>query len=295
MTGEASQPAGMLLRDFLETVQPGRSVVLTQSNFRAFPNNQAPSGFRLMMSPVSLFCGLPACGGVRVFEPDSQEYSIGWSLVDVFLDYTCRNCKLTAKTYAVRFTPGSSRSDYTRTALKFGEMPQFGPPLPAKLLQLAGNEGHILKKGRQSENQSLGVGAFAYYRRVVERQKSRLIDELKNAVERLGGDASALAALEAARKENQFATAIQRMAQVTPKELHVGGQNPLTLLHGPLSVGLHSLSDEECLKLAYSIRIVLSELLERIQMVTEVKAELDEAIKELIQPSAKGKSGKASS
>jgi hypothetical protein len=111
-----------------------------------------------------------------------------------------------------------------------------------------------------------------------------LIDELKNALERLGAGADALAALEAARKESQFSKAIEQMADVTPKELYVGGRNPLLLLHGPLSVGLHAASDEDCLKLAHSIRVVLSALLERIQMVTEEEAELDTAIKELLQP-----------
>jgi hypothetical protein len=72
------------------------------------------------------------------------------------------------------------------------------------------------------------------------------------------------------------------MAEVMPKELFVLGQNPLKLLHGPLSVGLHGLSDEECLKKAHSIRIVMTALLERIQMVTEEKAELDAATKDLL-------------
>ena len=72
------------------------------------------------------------------------------------------------------------------------------------------------------------------------------------------------------------------MAAVTPKELFVNGQNPLTLLHGPLSVGIHGLTDEQCLKMAHSIRIVLGALLERVQMVTEEKVELDAAIKDLL-------------
>jgi hypothetical protein len=42
-----------------------------------------------------------------------------------------------------------------------------------------------------------------------------------------------------------------------------------------------------CLKKAHSIRIVMTALLERIQMVTEEKAELDAAIKDLLPPPAK--------
>jgi hypothetical protein len=232
---------------------------------------------------------------MRTFQPRYEGQAVGWERHDSYLDFVCRNCRKGAKTFAVRFIPGDTeQTEHTRFAMKFGEMPPFGPPLPAKLLQLAGADGDILKKGRRSENQNLGIGAFAYYRRVVERQRSRLIDELKNAIERLGGDAAALSTLEAARTETQFSKAIEQMAAVTPKELYVGGRNPLTLLHGPLSVGLHGLTDDDCLKAAHNIRVVLAALLERIQMVTEEKAELDAAVRELLQTpprSSQGDSG----
>jgi hypothetical protein len=242
----------------------------------------------LKVPPLLLFCGHTACGGMRIFDPKLKAEAIGWAVSDELLDFICRHCTSSRKTFAVRFTPIPSNK---RKAQKFGEMPPFGPPLPAKLLQLAGNEIGTLKKGRQSENQSLGIGAFAYYRRVVERQKSRLIDELSNAIERLGGDAATLEQLELARHENQFSKAIQLMAAVMPKELYVSGQNALTLLHGPLSVGLHGLSDTECLVMAHNIRIVLAALLERIQMITEEKAELDAAIKVLLGPASPSVNG----
>lgn len=288
MTNVAKKPIETSLKEFLETVPPGRPIDLGLSNFEIESGNQAPLGFYMKTTPLFLHCGHSTCGGMRVFEPTSEGVAIGWHTFDAFLYFKCRNCGSNFKTFALRLVPGK---DNIRTVHKFGEMPPFGPPLSAKLLQLAGGEGDTLRKGRQSENQSLGIGAFAYYRRVVEQQKSHLIDELRSAVERLGGDVTALAALESARQEGQFAKAIKLMADVTPKELYVGGRNPLTLLHGPLSVGLHTLSDEECLKLAHNIRIVLSALLERIQMVTEEKADLDAAIKELLQGDVKAKGG----
>lgn len=274
-------PEDLSLKEFLETVPPGRQTKLAESNFEINSGNQALFGFQLKVVPLFLYCGFKTCGGMRFFEPTKSQIAIGWVSHDEFLYFTCRNCKSVFKSFAIRFIP--PKDGNIRFAEKFGETPPFGPPLPAKLLQLAGDEGDALKKGRRSENQGLGIGAFAYYRRVVERQKSRLVDELKNAITRLSGDASALTALELARQETQFSKAIQQMADVTPKELYVGGKNPLILLHGPLSIGLHALSDEECLKLAHNVRVVLAAMLERIQMVTEEKAELDAAIKELLQ------------
>lgn len=210
--------------------------MLGSSNFKVDANNLATYGFRLVVPPLSLHCSNPNCDGTRFFDPSSDGSPIGWNTADEFLDFTCRHCKSTVKTFAVRFTPPLGHSHdvvtHRRWAYKFGEIPQFGPPLSAKLLQLAGDHGPLLKKGRQSENQSLGIGAFSYYRRVVERQKSRLIDELANAIQRLGGNHTAIATLEKARTETRFTQAIEQIADVIPKELYLQGRNPLTLLHG---------------------------------------------------------------
>lgn len=283
MPPEASTTA-ITLKEFIETVPPGRESLLISSSFGEDNSLAPPHNYRLKLTPVWLHCSHPACDGMRIFEPSSEKIPVGKGVsIDVFLYFSCRNCTISLKSVAITLTT-TTLPEAPRTAKKFGETPQFGPPLPAKLLQLAGEDGGLLKKGRQSENQSLGIGAFGYYRRVVEQQKSRLIDEIEKAVERLGGNPTAMAALEAAREERQFTKALEGIAAVTPKELFVGGQNPLALLHRPLSVGLHGLSDDECLKMAHNIRIVLSAMLERIQMVTEEKAELDAAIRELLKP-----------
>lgn len=279
MADAVVKPDGISFKEFLETVPPGRAATLAPSNVHPVVDNYRNTSLQLQLSPILLHCGTSTCAGTLFFEPSQTHVNLADGTRDVFLTYSCRNCKASWRTFAIRLTTGNG----SYRAQKFGEMPQFGPPLAAKLLQLAGADGEILRKGRQSENQSLGIGAFAYYRRVVERQKSRLIDDLRSAVERLGGDPDTLSALESARTETRFAKAIELIAAVMPKELYVGGQNPLTLLHGPLSIGLHALSDDECLSMAHNIRIVLSALLERIQLVTEEKAELDAAIKGLLK------------
>jgi hypothetical protein len=277
------------LQHFLEKIPPGRSVRIVGG----FRTENVPAIVIGTLPGITLYCGDVACEREQNFAlldfsvpahgNRTADFAIPILVRDLFVRYHCRNCSRTWKTFALRMSRSESADLEKVFGYKFGEVPQFGPPLPAKLLQLAGEYTPLLKQGRQSENQSLGIGAFAYYRRVVESQKSRLIDELKNAIERLGGNnAKALAALEEARTETQFSKALELMADVTPKELYVSGRNPLTLLHGPLSVGLHGLSDEECLKKAHSIRIVLAAMLERVQMITEEKSELDAAIKDLL-------------
>ena len=184
-------------KEFLESVPPGRTVLLPAGTLTSSTNIQGQ--WDVEVPELSLYCNDIACERFQFFAPKRSSIAAG----DSHAQFTCRNCQTTLKTYSLRFTSDSDPGKNARV-VKFGEIPQFGPPLPAKLLQLAGHHGDILKKGRRSENQSLGIGAFAYYRRVVELQKNFLIDEVAKAVTRLGGNTNTLAALRKSpwRKRN---------------------------------------------------------------------------------------------
>ena len=72
---------------------------------------------------------------------------------------------------------------------------------------------------------------------------------------------------------------------ISPKQesLLINGHNPITLLHSALSEGVHALSDEDCLELASSVRIVLGELSERLSQALKDDAELTKALSNLIK------------
>ena len=198
---------------------------------------------------------------------------------NVFLIYTCRNCTKNSKTYAIWVEAKENEPD---SAVKYGEMPAFGPPLPARLFKMAGADGELLRKGRRAENQSLGIGAFAYYRLVVENQKDRLLGETRKAAVRLGADEEQLRSIDRARNEKRFSDAIDQVKDAIPDALKVKGHNPLTLLHGALSKGVHGRSDEECLAQAQAVRIVLTELVLKIAQVTKDESVLDDAVSKLL-------------
>jgi hypothetical protein len=67
-----------------------------------------------------------------------------------------------------------------------------------------------------------------------------------------------------------------------PQTLLIQGHNPLTLLHSALSEGLHASSEEQCLEMATSIRVLLTELSERISIALKDEAELQSALKTLL-------------
>ena len=167
-------------------------------------------------------------------------------------------------------------------AHKIGEYPPFGPPTPARVIALIGKDRDLFLKGRRAENQGFGIGAFSYYRRVVERQWSRIVLEVRRVAERLGTEASVLANLDAVAQHTQFGRAVDDFKPALPAVLLISGnQNPLTLLHGALSKAIHEHSDAECLELAQDVRVVLTDLAERINQALKDDAELQESVNRL--------------
>ncbi|GGF05680.1 hypothetical protein [Hymenobacter cavernae] len=174
------------------------------------------------------------------------------------------------------------------TAYKFGELPVFGPHISNKLLKMVGADRGLFFKGRTCENQGLGIVAFAYYRRVVENQKNRILNEIVKVAEKIGSEEETIKQLKQAIQETQFTKALTMIKAALPQSLLINGHNPLALLHSALSEGLHGHSDEECLELATSVRVVLSELSERLAQALKDDSEVSKALQNLISK----KSGK---
>jgi len=203
--------------------------------------------------------------------------------VFIFLTYWCRNCGKYSKMFslAVRHIDEKLCEVY-----KFGELPHFGPPIPARVLRLIQPDRELFLSGRRCENQGLGIGAFTYYRRVVENQWTRLVDEIIRVGKAIGAPEPSIIALEASRDEKQFSKAVKGLKDAIPAALLINGYNPLVLLHGALSKGVHNLSDEECLALATSIRVVLVEFAEKLGQALKDEKELSESITRLLQAQA---------
>ena len=67
-----------------------------------------------------------------------------------------------------------------------------------------------------------------------------------------------------------------------PESLLINGHNPILFLHRALSKGVHALSDEECLELASNVRIVLSELSERLSQALKDDEKIKKALSSLM-------------
>ena len=276
------QEAAKSLKEFFETVPPGRFAPVAQlAQYQLSPGGGV--SYPMLLPLLELHCTTASCNGVRFFEPQGSQYAMQDAHTLHFVTYRCRNCERTTKTYALSvFLNKDGRNG---ELYKFGEVPAFGPPTPARVVSLVGAEKDYYFKGRRAESQGLGIAAFAYYRRVVENQKTKIFDEIIRVSERLGAPKELVEELNAAKRETQFTKAVEIVKHGIPQALLINGHNPLTLLHRALSEGLHVQTDAECLELATSIRVVLTDFVERVGSALKDEAELNTAVARLLKAS----------
>lgn len=273
MGEEGKDEFALAFAEFLETHPPGSAKELAGITR---PVNKA---MRIDAPELQLHCSSEWCRGSRLF------YSNSWAQPNEgreefsFFEYSCRNCERSPKSFALRF---ELLPDNRTLVAKVGEWPSFGPPVPSRVISMIGAERDLFLKGRRAENMGLGVGAFAYYRRVIEGQWQRLIAEVTRVAVAISAPTAVIATLRRAENETQFKSAVDMIKEAVPDTLRIGGHNPITLLYSALSEGLHAESDEECLELAQSVRVVLTELAERMGQALKDERELQEALTRLI-------------
>jgi len=278
----------VLWRTFLTDTAPAEEVEVADVIKSETPSPEigpVKTRYLLKLPDLEIYCD--QCDGVRNFNSVAREIEVqekAWR--NVFLVYQCRNCSDVQKFFAVRIKPGLYGG---ASAVKIGEWPPFGPRVPSRTISLIGPDRDLFLKGRRAESLGLGIGAYAYYRQVVENQKDRILDKIAKVAEQTEVPPDIVQKIRDAKQEIQFSKAIEQVKDAIPNTLYVVGQNPLLLLHKALSRGLHAGTDEECLQLATDIRHVLNELAERMYQVLKDQTELRAAVGRLTKIQEVGK------
>lgn len=201
----------------------------------------------------------------------------------LFIVYKCRDCGRSERTFALLLEPDIKATPTVLVAVKLGEYPPFGSHL-AKRLQgmLSKADLELYRKGLRTEREGQGIGAAAYFRRVVDNQWKALVKKLRDAAEKLGTPTEKLTVFDEALSQPQFSAAVDMLKDAIPAKLLIlDGRNPLTLLYRPLSVQIHNLTDEQCLQQAADIRVVLNETFDNISRVLKDDETLKAAVSRL--------------
>lgn len=227
---------------------------------------------------IKAFC--PRCNSIQTFvhfplSPDSTSYihpqggPREYAVIEFI--YVCAACRGTKGPvhdfdksylyYLVRFQDES-------TAIKVGQYPPPDISIGKELERVLDKHTDDYKKGRICELHGYGIGAYAYYRRIVE----QAIDKLLNRIHDLLDEKEKLIYEEALRQTQKNSPAKDKIALVKdllPSSLRPNKMNPLAILHETLSEGLHEKSDEECLAAATDIREILVTLVEKLDTIQD--------------------------
>lgn len=198
----------------------------------------------------------------------------GVTVIGHVINFTfyCVACHSERVHFQVRFEQSEkSGGNYDKCLVsKVGQYPPFDITIDPSLRAAIGKHLPTFKKGIICEKQGFGIGAFAYYRRIVE----LIIDELLLDI-RIVLDDTERDRYDAVLSHLQSSIVAQKkiavVKELLPNVLRPGGQNPLGLLHDALSHGIHGLEDEDCIDFAMAIRKSLVSLTKHIALAKEEK------------------------
>ena len=163
------------------------------------------------------------------------------------LTYICASCENFNRIFSLRI---GKNSQYIE---KVGQYPAWDIKIERNLKEVLKDYSQNYKKGKTCESQSYGIGAFAYYRRIVEDIIGELLEAIKDLI--FGEELEKYQeALEKVRKTKNTADKIALVKDTLPPILKTEQFNPLKTIHSVLSKGLHGKTDEECLDDAELIR-----------------------------------------
>jgi hypothetical protein len=199
----------------------------------------------------------------------------------VKLEYICVACQKFVRHFTVKIAEDCA------SVMKIGQYPPWDIAADDNILNMLGKRKSLLKQGLICESQNYGIAAFAYYRRIVEEVIDELLDSISDLLDESQKERYS-AALSAVKATRQTSEKIDLVKDLLPPILRPNGMNPLALLHGVLSEGLHAETDDRCLELAVEVREILKFLAAQIEVSRAASRSFSSSMQSLLDK----KSGK---
>lgn len=247
--------------------------------YRKYKRAVAGEVYNVERPAIHMYC--PNCKSDQTFRMSNQLYdrlpygnypTAGMTLL---AQYTCAACEKPTRHFLLYFSDGL---DYV---MKVGQYPPWSIAVDSALARVLGDQADTYKRGLTCESQGYGIGAYAYYRRVVETTIGGLLVSIEDLLD--GNERAAYAkALAEVARSTVAADKIALVKDLLPAALRPGGMNPLAILHEQLSRGIHELPDEECLELAAHTRDIIEFLVTEVERHAESAKRATDSMKRLL-------------
>ena len=197
--------------------------------------------------------------------------------------YICTHCDKFQRLFFIKI------DEQQEWVMKIGQYPPWEIAVEPNMEMILGSNFEDYKKGLICESQSYGIGAYGYYRRIVEKTIDELLDEIADLLSGKEKEEYNIA-LEKTKETIITQEKIDLVKDLLPPILRPDGMNPLAVLHSTLSEGLHADSDEECLENAESCREILIFLINQIAVSKKASKNFTERMRKLLDKKTKTRS-----
>ncbi len=226
---------------------------------------------------LRMYCDDEKCKAQTWWDVDNDEVYFKSSFIYERI-YECRNCGLSQQYYQfIR-----QENEHSNIFVKAGQWPPLSIEASPELAKALGEENaKLFRKGLFDFNFGHGIGAVAYFRRVLENKINALLDLIVEAAQNAKAEIAEITEIEKIKKSHRVEDRIDIASKILPRSLKPGGHNPLDKLYAPLSAGLHGESDDECLRIFSEARFVFEYLFKNL---TESNDEARKYVQRLSAP-----------
>lgn len=247
---------------------------------------------KLPKPAINMYCNI--CGSTQTFnminnywDDDKLGYASSGPVWYTFrLRYLCAGCGKRLLLFFVEFgqttIKNGKEEKISHWIRKIGQNPPWEIDIDKKLESVLGSNSDFYKKGLVSESQNYGIGAYAYYRRIVEDIIDTLLVSISDLIDNQREKEKYTKALDKTKEAKNAEQKIELIKDLLPPSLRPDDINPLDVIYASLSEGLHGKTDEECLELADSIRKSLVFLVNQLLSQKETKKEFTESMRKLL-------------
>jgi hypothetical protein len=240
-------------------------------------------GPRLGLLPqrLKMFCHHNKCQKETWWETDSAEvYFLSDFIKQRF--YTCKNCEQSKQYYYFVW----QENEKSTTFMKVGQHPPLAIEPPPELAKALGRgDTGLYRKALINANFGHGLGAVAYFRRVLENQANFLLELIVEAAKHAQAGTDELPCAEEIKNSGKVEEKLGFAAKILPAQFRPGGNNPLDKLSAAAGAGLQGESDDQCLAIFSEGRFVFEYLLKSLLVSNEEAREYVKRVSSVAQDS----------